>query len=188
VMHQLALGLYDTGNSDAMYMAGLMADPMQFDRATLQKWVDGAYWYMISEFTVAWMAGESSVGWEMALEWIKSEREMTAAAGWATLSSIVTVVPDENLDIAALKGLILQVESAIHHSPNRVKAAMNRLLIAVSSCVPALTEAGKATAVTIGKVVVDMGGTSCKVPYAPDYIQKIEMMGRLGHKKKTAVC
>ena len=40
----------------------------------------------------------------------------------------------------------------------------------------------------IGTVEVDMGDTVCKVPDALEYIAKIEAAGRLGKKRKTAVC
>jgi 3-methyladenine DNA glycosylase AlkD len=62
--HPLALALYDTGNSDAMYFAGLIADEKQVTKAELQHWVKGAYWYMIFEFTVPWLAAESPWGEE----------------------------------------------------------------------------------------------------------------------------
>ena len=44
------------------------------------------------------------------------------------------------------------------------------------------------TAEAIGPVSVDMGDTACKVPYAPDYIQKIRQRGTIGKKRKTAKC
>ena len=37
--HELSLELYKTGNSDAMYLAGLMADESQISKTDLQKWV-----------------------------------------------------------------------------------------------------------------------------------------------------
>ena len=40
----------------------------------------------------------------------------------------------------------------------------------------------------IGQVTVEMGDTSCKVPYAPDYIQKVKSRGTVGKKRKTAKC
>ena len=40
----------------------------------------------------------------------------------------------------------------------------------------------KATAKKLGKVEVDMHGTSCKVPLATEYIEKIEKTGRAGKK------
>ena len=42
--YELSLALYDTGNSDAMYLAGLIADPDRMTKADLKKWVKGAYW------------------------------------------------------------------------------------------------------------------------------------------------
>ena len=40
----------------------------------------------------------------------------------------------------------------------------------------------------LGEVKVNMGKTSCKVPDALGYIEKVEAMGRLGRKKKEARC
>ena len=41
--YQLALDLYDTGNYDAMYLAGLVADDAKMTRKDLQHWVAKAY-------------------------------------------------------------------------------------------------------------------------------------------------
>ena len=57
--HELALQLYTTGNSDAMYLAGLMADPNQATKDQLNAWVKKAYWYFLSEYAVAGLAAES---------------------------------------------------------------------------------------------------------------------------------
>ena len=81
--HDLSLVLYDTGNSDAMYLAGLIADEKKISRHELQHWVERASWHMLSESTVAWVAAESSHGWALGLEWIESDQEHIAAAGWA---------------------------------------------------------------------------------------------------------
>lgn len=186
--HQLALELYSSGISDAMYLAGLLADPGRMDSETLQKWVDGAYWYMLSDYTVAWVAAESPFGWNLGLEWIRSERELTASSGWCTLGGIVSMVPDDKLDIPKLQELIELIGRTLISSPNRVRYSMNSFLIAASSYVPQLTSQGKSTAFSIGKISVDMGGTACKVPFALDYINKIEQMGRIGQKRKSVVC
>src|SRR5215218_4046081 len=78
--HALALELYDTGNSDAMYLAGLISDPPKMTKADLQRWVDKAYWQMLSEHVVPWTAAESPHGAELARGWIESDTEGTAAA------------------------------------------------------------------------------------------------------------
>jgi hypothetical protein len=65
---------------------------------------------------------------------------------------------------------------------------MNAFVIAVAAYVPELTAAAKKTAERIGEVQVDVGDTSCQIPYAPDYIKKIEARGAIGKKRKTAKC
>lgn len=53
---------------------------------------------MISEFTVPWVAAESSYGHELAMEWIKSDKENIASAGWATYSNLLALTPDDKLN------------------------------------------------------------------------------------------
>lgn len=186
--YQLALDLYDTGISDAMYLAGLIADDAKMTKKDLQKWVKGAYWYMLSECTVPWVASGSKHGRELALEWIESKNELIASAGWATLGSLVATKDDADLNLPELKKLLARVEKTIHQQPNRVRGAMNAFVIAVGGYVKPLTQLAIKTGEKIGEVEVDMGDTSCQVPYSPDYIRKIEKRGAIGKKRKSAKC
>ena len=186
--HLLSLELFDTGNSDAMYLAGLIADENEISQEQLQKWADEAYWYMLSEYTVAWIASESRYGWELALEWIESDRENIASAGWATISNLLAIKSDDELDIKHLVRLLDRVIINIHQSQNRVRYTMNGFVISAGSYVLELKEKAEAVAEAIGKVSVDVGGTSCKVPLAGEYIKKVELKGRTGYKKKVARC
>lgn len=186
--HDLSLALYDTGNGDAMYLAGLIADEKKISKKDLNNWVEKAEWQMISEYTVAWIASESDHGMALALDWIDSEKEHVAACGWSTLSSLMSIKKDEDLDLDKFRGLLDRVKKTIHDQPNRVKYTMNGFVIAAGSFVAELTEQAKKTAEAIGKVNVDMNGTACKVPPAGQYIQKVADMGRVGKKKKMARC
>ena len=186
--HDLSLNLYNTGNSDAMYLAGLIADEKQITKKQLKSWAEKAYWYYISEFTVPWVAAESNYGWELALEWIESDKESIAACGWATLSSLTAVKQDEELNIDALSAFLDRVQKEIKSAPNRVRHTMNAFVIAVGSNVKGLTNKAIETGEKIGKVDVDMGGTACKVPSSPLYIDKVKKRGSIGKKRKTARC
>lgn len=186
--HALALALYDTGNSDAMYLAALVSDPAKFTKAQLNKWVKAAYWHYLSCYTVAWAAAESRFGRELALEWMESKKEQTTSAGWSTYASLLSIKPDEELDHDEIVGLLDRVESDIATAPNRVKYTMNNFVICVGSFVPTLTAKAKATAKALGKVTVDMGDTDCKVPDAGAYIDKMIAMGRHGKKRVSAMC
>jgi 3-methyladenine DNA glycosylase AlkD len=186
--YRLSLELYDTGNSDAMYLAGLIADEKAMTKQDLQKWVKGAYWYMISDYTVPWIAAESNFGKELAMEWIESDQEFIASAGWATLSNLVSLKPDNELDIENISALLDRVEMEIHSAKNRVRYTMNGFVIAVGSYIKELTNKAIIIGEKIGKVHVDMGGTACKVPLAPEYIQKVIDRGSHGKKRKVARC
>src|SRR2546422_4019421 len=112
--YQLALDLYDTGIYDAMYLAGLIADDPKMTKNNLHQWLQKANCPMLSEYTVPWVAAESKHGRELALEWIESDKESVAAAGWATLSSLVAIKDDADLDLAELKRLLQRVQNTIH--------------------------------------------------------------------------
>jgi len=186
--HALSLELYATGNSDAMYLAGLIADEDVITKADLKKWADGAYWYMISEYTVAWIASETPFAWDLALEWIESDEERIASAGWATLSNYASIRPDNELDIAAYDKLLTKVEQDVHQAQNRVRYTMNGFVIAVGCYIEELSGRASEVGKAIGKVSVNVGDTSCKVPLATDYIKKVVDKGRLGKKRKGARC
>ena len=84
--------------------------------------------------------------------------------------------------------LLKRVEEDVHKDQNRVSHTMNAFVIAVGSRIKPLCKEAMATAKKIGRVEVDMGATSCKVPLAVDAIKKIADRGALGKKRKTARC
>ena len=183
--HKLALELYATGNSDAMYLAGLMADAKQITKEQLEDWVDKAYWYYLSEFAVSNVASETEFGFELGLKWIESKEERIASAGWSTLANFAAVHEDSELDIEEYRKLLDKVGNELHNSQNRVRYTMNGFVIAVGTYIKELTEKSEETAAKIGKVKVEMGGTACKVPFATDYIKKVVKKGTVGKKRKA---
>ncbi len=185
--YQLAKDLYATGNADAMYLAGLIADDEQMTRDDLQTWVKQAVSTNISEFTVPWVAAEGKHGFELALQWIESKEEHIAAAGWSTLANWVALKPDEQLDVQVLKQLLQRVVETIDNAQNRVRYVMNSFIIAMGSYVAQLKDDAIAAANKIGTVTVDMNGTACKVPDAALYIEKT-LTRTKGKKKNTVKC
>lgn len=186
--HPLALQLYATGNTDAMYLAALVADPRQMTKAQLRAWARGAYWYMLSCFAVAWTAAESRYGRELAVEWMAAPTEQVQAAGWATYASLVSITPDNALDLDEIAGLLDQARDALPTAANRAKYAINNFIISVGGYVPPLLAAAKAVARQVGTVAVDVGDTDCRVPNALVYIEMLEAKGRIGRKRKSAAC
>ncbi|GAB5402588.1 MAG: DNA alkylation repair protein [Aureliella sp.] len=184
----LALELWDTGNSDAMYLAGLAADGSQMTKTQLEKWVKSAYWYMLSEYSVPFVAAEHPDCFTIARKWIKSRKESIAASGWCTYAGGMSVRSDGELDLGEIDELLQTVVAKIDSSPGRVRYCMNGFVICVGTYVKPLLKKAKATAKKIGAVEVDMGDTACRVPVATDMLNKVESMQRVGKKRKTVKC
>jgi 3-methyladenine DNA glycosylase AlkD len=184
----LALDLYDTGIYDARYLAGLIADESKMTDMDLRHWLAAANCAALCQYTIPWVAAETEHGRELAREWIDSADENAATAGWSTLGSLVSITDDADLDLDELKGLLARVQASIHAQPNRARYAMNGFVIAAGSYVKGLTALAIRTGKAIGSVEVDMGNTACKVPFAPDYIQKVKQRGTIGKKRNSARC
>lgn len=184
----LAMQLYDTGNSDAMYLAGLVADGGKMKRAQIERWVTQARWHMISGTTVPWVAAEHPEAIEIASKWIDSPEESIAVAGWATLSNVVTTTPDEKLPMKQVAALLDRVMKTIHTSPNRVRYVMNNFIICCGTYVAPLADKAVTAAKKIGRVEVDMGDTACQVPDAESYIIKSRRGLPVAPKRKTTRC
>lgn len=184
----LALKLYGTGNLDAMYLAGLVANGADMSKKELESWVKQARSPMVAEYTVPWVAAEHPDARAIALKWMDAKSELIAAAGWNTYCGIVALRPDSELDFAEIEALLARIKKDINTAPNRVRYCMNSFVIAVGAAVKPLLSKAKALAKSLGQVEVDMQGTACKVPLALDAILKIEDMGRVGTKRKTMKC
>jgi 3-methyladenine DNA glycosylase AlkD len=185
---ELALELYATGNSDAMYLAGMIADGSKMTRDQLNAWACGAAWHMISGTTVPWVATEHPEGFDLARSWIDSFKEQVAIAGWSTLAGLATTVSDASLPLDELQSLLERCARTIHDAPNRVRYAMNGFVISCGTYVLPLADPAFQTARRIGRVEVDMGETSCQVPDAESYILKSRRGAPVAPKRRTLRC
>jgi 3-methyladenine DNA glycosylase AlkD len=185
----LACELYATGNMDAMYLAGMVADGSQMTSKQLNAWAEGAAnLQMIAEYTVPWVTVENPQARDLAMQWIKSKKEHVASSGWCTFSGLVATKPDDELDLVEIEKLLGTVVKEIKSAQNRERYTMNGFVISVGSYVKPLAKEAKDAAEKIGAVSVDVGETACQVPLATAYIEKNEAAGRAGKKRKTIRC
>jgi len=185
---QLAMELYATKNSDAMYLAGLIADGSKMTRKQLDQWAKEATWHMIAGYSVSWVASEHPDAFEIAKKWIDSPKELVATTGWSTLSSVVATRSDDELPISEIGELLVRCIKTMKTSPNRVRYAMNGFVISVGIYVEPLANQAILTARKIGTVEVDMGNTDCKIPDAESYIVKSRRGAAVAPKRKTTRC
>jgi hypothetical protein len=185
---ELALELYATGNSDAQYLAGLIADGAAMTQGQLNTWARTAAWSLISGSTVAWVAAEHPRGFALARKWIDAKKESVARSGWATLAVLTTVVADDHLPVDELRRLLDRVVATIHDAPGDVAYVMNNFVICVGTYVAPLGDIALETAQQMGEVKIDMGETACQVPDAAPYILKSRRSQPIAPKRKSARC
>ncbi|WP_151737558.1 DNA alkylation repair protein ['Paenibacillus yunnanensis' Narsing Rao et al. 2020] len=184
----LAEQLYATGNYDAMYFAGIIADPNGMTEADYDRWMDGAYFYMLSDFVVAVTLAEADIAQQVADKWIASGEELRMSAGWSCYCWLLGSRPDHEFDRDKLAGMLDLVRQNIHTSPERTQYSMNNFLYSVAvSYVPLHDKAAEA-AREAGPVEVDRGKLKTKHIHAYANIQKAIDKGQLGFKRRHVRC
>ena len=117
----LAEQLYASGNFDAMYFAGVIANPKRMNPADFDRWVTQAYFWMISDFIVAVTLAETDFAQEVADRWIESPVELTASAGWSCYEWLIGSRKDHEFDPVKMQTLLNKVEQTIHSQSDRLK-------------------------------------------------------------------
>lgn len=184
----LAEQLYETGNYDAMYLAGMIAEPKKMAEEDFNRWIDGAYFYMISEFIVAVTLAETDIAFSVADRWIDSGKELTMSAGWSCYEWLLGTRKDSEFDKDKLLEMLNRVQGTIQSQPSRVKYAMNNFIMAVGISYLPLHEEAKKIAGEVGKVEVFIGKKAYQTNVALEYIQNGVDKGRLGFKRKHVRC
>lgn len=184
----LAEQLYATGNYDAMYLAGMIAEPKKMTEDDFDKWIEGAYFYMISDFIVAVTLAETDIAFSVAQRWIDSGKELTMSAGWSCYNWLLGSRKDSEFDKEKLLEMLNKVGETIHSKPNRTKYAMNSFLTSVGISYIPLHEEAKKIAKEVGVVEVLENGKLHQLQNALEYIEKEVDKGRLGFKRKHVRC
>lgn len=182
----LAEQLYATGNYDAMYFAGVIADPNVMTEADFERWIDGAYFYMLSDFVVAVTLAETDFAQAVADRWIASGEELRISAGWSCYCWLLGSRPDREFSASKLAGMLDQVAATIHASPDRAKSAMNTFIYTVAISYQPLHEKAVEIAQAVGPVQIRNGTKT--ITLATESIQKSLDRGQLGFKRKYVRC
>jgi 3-methyladenine DNA glycosylase AlkD len=184
----LAEELYATGNYDAMYFAGIIADPNGMTESDYDRWIDAAYFYMLSDYVVAVTLSESDIAQEVADKWIASGEELKMSAGWSCYCWLLGNRKDVEFSESKISNMLDLVEKTIHDSPERTKASMNNFLTTVGISYLPLHEKAVETAKAVGIVEVKRDNKKSSFLNASEGIQKQVDKDKLGFKRKYVRC
>lgn len=180
--HELAVGLWASGNHDARILATKIADPVRADDILLDAWVAELDNYVESD-AFSKLAARAPGARGAAERWVEADGEWVERSGWLVLTHLILAGELEDEEMTAL---LPRIEAQIHSAKNRVRDAMNSALIAIGSRSDVLEETAIAAARRIGTVEVDHGATGCKTPDAEPYIRKTRARQRQREAKTKA--
>jgi len=184
----LAELLYATGNYDAMYFAGIIADPMTMTEADFERWIDAAYFYMLSDYVVAVTLAETDFAQAIADKWIASGDELKMSAGWSCYCWLLGNRPDAEFSASKISSMLEQVKNTINDSPDRTKSSMNNFLYTVGISYLPLHDKAVETAKAVGPVEIKRDKKKSGILHASEAIQKDVDKGQLGFKRKNVRC
>lgn len=180
--------LYATGNYDAMYLAGMIADVKAMTEDDFDRWMKGAYFYMISDFIVAVTLAETGFAMEVSDRWILDGRELYVSAGYSCYCWLLGNRKDEEFDQDKLSKMLDLVKKTIHTRENRVKYAMNLFVVTIGVSYLPLHEKAVEVADAIAIIEISDAKGKHSLPVASVEIQKAVQKDRLGFKRRNVRC
>lgn len=176
---ELAFALWDSENVDAQALATMIADPAHLEFKTVNAWIKGIN-YSLLVGLLAGLVSKTRFAGSALKKWTASKKGQVKEGGYSLLCHMLK--DGIELEQNEVLSYLVKIEMEIHGAPNRVRAAMNKALIAIGTYCPPLTNKAISAAARIGKVEVEHGETSCKTPDALSTIEKA--VARRGKKRK----
>ena len=156
--------------------------------ADFERWIDAAYFYMLSDFVVAVTLAETDIAQVVADKWIASGEELKMSAGWNCYCWLLGNRPDSEFSANKIASMLEQVKNTIQESPDRTKSAMNNFIYTVGISYLPLHEKAFEIAKAIGPVEVRGNKEKGSILLAFENIQKGIDKGQLGYKRKNVRC
>lgn len=185
---ELAEKLYATGNYDAMYFAGVIAEPKKMTESDFDRWIQGAYFYMISDFIVAVTLSESDIAQEVSDKWIASGEDLKMSAGYSCYCWLLGNRKDHEFDSEKISLMMKKVKEAINDAPINTKKAMNSFIYTVGISYIPLNKEALLLSEEIGTIEFRNHKNKIVTLNPHETIRKEHDKGRLGFKRKFVRC
>jgi len=172
--HELALGLWETGNLDARLLAVLLLDPKKLSATELDRLVRSARFAWLADWLNSYVVKNHPEKEALRQKWLQDEDPWAARAGWSLTAERIGSSP-AGIEMPAM---LDRLESEMGQAPTESQWTMNFCLAGIGINFPKL----RARAIAIGEKIgafrdypVSKGCTS---PFAPIWIN--EMVKRKG--------
>jgi hypothetical protein len=171
-----------------LYFAGVIADPQVMKEANFERWMDSAYFYMLSDYVVAVTLSESELAQTVSDQWIASGEELRMSAGWSCYCWLLGNRSDEYFVKHKISAMLTEAKLNIHLAPERAKYAMNQFIYTVGISYLPLHQEAIEIAAAVGAVTIQQNNSNSKLVNALETILKAADKGQLGFKRKYVRC
>ena len=185
---QIAYELYDTGNYDLMYLAGMIINPHIMSEEKYDDWLDKAYFYMITDYIISVSLSETELAASIADKWISSNEDLKMSAGYSTYSWMLASRKDEDFEYNHIMILLEKIALEIAWSPNRTRYSMYYFVYNVGVSYEPLHHEAIEVAKSIGDIIYKTPAGKEKIYNAEKDIMKQIDKGKLGFKRRNVRC
>ena len=167
--HDLALELWETGNTEARMLAMLVMKPAKLSTAELDRLVRGADSPQLADWMNAYIVRKHKDKESLRQKWIDDKDPWAARAGWDLTAERIGKAP-EGLDIP---GILDRIESELGSAPSPVQWTMNNSLAGIGIHFPKYRKRSIAIGEKLGIYRDYPVSKGCTSPFAPIWINEI---------------
>ena len=185
---EIAEALYASGNFDAMYLAGMIANTKIMTKDDFRRWLKSANFWMISDFIIAVSLSETPYAQGLAYERIAGSGHYEMSTGWSCYEWLVGRLKDEAFDRTKLAGMLTRIAQTYPQMPDRTQQSMRRFIVALAISYIPLHEEAKQTAALVDAHIASVAAPQPGERTIVEDIAHRLGMSRLGFKRKYVRC
>jgi len=164
--HDLAMELWESGNSDAQLLAILLLKPKALSADALDRMVRSATIPQVADWLNAYVVAQHPDKERLRQTWLDDDHTWAARAGWSLTAERIAKRP-EGLDLPAL---LARIEAEMADAAPEVQWTMNTCLANIGINVPDLRPRALAIGETLGVYRDYPVSKGCTSPFAPIWI------------------
>jgi 3-methyladenine DNA glycosylase AlkD len=147
--HQLALGLWDSGISDARYLACMVEAPSLVDESQMEAWALDFDSWDVTDSACFGLFRQTPFAYDKAVDWSERSEEFVKRGGFAIMAGLA--VHDKNTHDERFLKLLVVIERESDDNRNFVKKAVNWALRSIGKRSMSLNYAAVDTAGSMQK-------------------------------------
>jgi len=166
--HELALGLWETGNVEAQLLATLIIKPGSLSASEVDRLTRSTTCAQVADWLNSYVVAEHPDKEALRAKWMKSKDRWQARAGWHFTASRINKKAADDLDLPAL---LDRIEKEMPKAKPEVQWTMNNTLGAIGIHEPKLRQRAVAIGEKIGLYRDWPVSKGCIIPYVPVWVE-----------------